>query len=926
MTIESGTCLSHYEIVSTIGVGGMGEVYRARDRKLNREVAIKVLPETLAQDPDRLARFQREAQVLALLNHPNIAHIYEIGEHNDRHFIAMEFIDGETLTMKLHRDKDPLSTLLGVLSHIAEGLAKAHAAGVVHRDLKPDNVIIARDGYAKILDFGLAKLIEPHSSPIASGANEDAVTAIMQGQPLSAAGTVMGTVGYMSPEQAQGKTLDQRSDIFSFGCILYEVATRRRPFEGDSAIDTLHKIIYETPPPIADFNSAAPADLQRIARRCLAKDPDKRYQTIRDLANDLEDLGQEIKSASEAEWSIPPKTAAAFSVSGVGAGFQVVRTTSSAEFIISMVNQHKGGIVALLVLLALAAFGYVIYDSSLRTGPAVTHFLDMKITRVTSEGNVESTAVSPDGKYIAYSMEQSGKRSLWTKHLGTGSRVQIVMPVESLAMNAGTFSGDGGYVYYTRADEQNPQGALYRVPVLGGASKKILDDVAQPVSISPDGKRLAFQRIRRSGAVDEIFLANVDGTGEHRLVEIREPQWLTGGMAAWSPDGQMLCLGYGNGKAMVLAVVSVADGTLRPITSREWLFIGSVEWFADGSGVAFTAREQVLGAIQIWQASYPLGEVRRITNDLNSYAAYGLSLTANGRGIVTVQGDPMSNIWVAPDGDASRARAVTTRKNVQEGHYAVAWTPQGQLLYDSDANGKSSIWVVNSDGSEPKPLTDGTADDYAPQPSPEGRTIIFGSRRTNLYEIWRMDSDGANPKQLTEETGVPTFSVSPDGHWVIYSPFVGGIRKVSVDGGPPVELVAHGDQRNPQMSPDGKLVAYLFNDKHTKGPKIAVINSEGGAPVKTFDLPVTSGSAYESFSLLYRGFHWSPDGRALVYINTLDGVSNLWRQPLDGGKPAQITDFKSDLIYNFAYALDGRTLAFARGSHTRDGVLINDVK
>jgi Tol biopolymer transport system component len=582
---------------------------------------------------------------------------------------------------------------------------------------------------------------------------------------------------------------------------------------------------------------------------------------------------------------------------------------------------------AAVIAVAVAAAAYVAYHFTRATTPAALHFQSVKLTRLTAEGNVESVAISPDGKYISYSLEESGRRSLWTKHPATASRVQIVAPAEALAMNASTFSRDGGYVYYTKVDEQNPQGALYQVPVLGGASKKILADVAQPVSISPDGRQLAFQRLRRAGIADEIFLANVDGTGERRLLEVREPQWLVGGAVAWSPDGRSLVTGYGDGKVMVLAVVSVAEGTLRPITSRGWLFIGSVGWLADGSGVVFTAGEQVLGALQIWHASYPQGEVRRVTNDLNSYATYSLSVTADARAIVSVQGDPISNIWVAPNGDASRVRVVTIRKNVQEGHYAVAWTPDGKLLYDTDANGKSSIWVVNEDGSDPKPLTDGAADNYAPQASPDGRTIIFGSRRTDLYQVWRMDSDGGNPRQLTEETGVPTFSVSPDGRWVIYSPFIGGIRKVSVDGGPPVELLAEGDKRNPQLSPDGRLLAYFFNDEQTKRPKLGVINAEGGAPVKTFDLPVTSGGIYESgFSSLYRGFHWSPDGRSLVYVNTLSGVSNLWRQPLDGGKPVPVTDFKSDLIYNFAYAPDGRTLAFARGSHTRDAVLISEPK
>lgn len=620
-------------------------------------------------------------------------------------------------------------------------------------------------------------------------------------------------------------------------------------------------------------------------------------------------------------------SAAAATTHSLGMPRELVAARASGPgYVVDRITRHKAAALFALII-ACAGLAYAVYHFTRASKSAAVHFQSVKLTRLTAEGNVESATVSPDGKYIAYSLEESGRRSLWTKHPATGSRVQIVPPAEGLAMNASTFSPDGSYVYYTKVDEQNPQGALYQVPVLGGTSKKILTEVSQPVSISPDGKQLAFQRLRRRATTDEISLVNVDGTGERRLLEVAEPQWLVGGNAAWSPDGRLLAVGYGDGKAMTVAILSVADGTLRAITERGWLFVGSMAWLSDGSGVAFTASEQVLGAMQVWQVSYPQGEVSRITNDLNSYAAYSLSLTADARGIVSVQGDPISNIWVAPDEDSTRARAVTSRKNVQEGHYGVTWTPNGKILYDSDANGKSSIWIMNADGSDPKPLTDGAADDFAPEVSPDGRTIIFGSRRSNLYEVWRMDLEGGNPKQLTEETGVPTFSVSPDGRWVIYNPFIGGIRKVSVDGGSPIILVAEGDWRNPQVSPDGQLLAYFFNDAETKRPKLAVIKFNGGAPVKTFDLPVTSGGTYEfGFSLLYRGFRWAPDGRALVYNNTLSGASNLWRQPLDGGKAVQITDFKSDLIYNFAYSHDGRTLAFARGSHTRDAVLISEVK
>jgi len=293
MALAAGTRLERYEIRSQIGVGGMGEVYLARDTKLERIVALKLLPADLASDHERMRRFVQEAKTAAALNHPNIAHIYDIGEAQGTNFMTMEFIDGDTLRAKIHRDKTGLRKLLEYLTQVARGLAKAHAAGIVHRDLKPDNIMITGDGYAKILDFGLAKLVEPQqlSSPGRDSINETA-TLLISAPQHSTPGMVLGTLGYMSPEQAQGKVqkVDHRSDIFSFGCLLYEAATMHRPFEADSAIDTLHKIVYEPAPPIRDFNPVAPPSLQRIVRCCLAKDPEERFQNIRDVALELEDV------------------------------------------------------------------------------------------------------------------------------------------------------------------------------------------------------------------------------------------------------------------------------------------------------------------------------------------------------------------------------------------------------------------------------------------------------------------------------------------------------------------------------------------------------------------------------------------------------------------------------------------------------------
>src|SRR2546421_11962530 len=307
MTIAAGTKLGRYEIRTKIGAGGMGEVYLAQDTKLDRKVALKILPAEVAVDRNRMERFVREAKAAAALNHPNIAHIYEIGEHDGTNFIAMEYIDGVTLREKIHRDRVPLSKLLKYLIQVAEGLSKAHAAGIVHRDLKPDNIMITRDDYAKVLDFGLAKLVETERSLGVSSAQASEVgTRIMAQQSL--AGMVMGTAGYMSPEQAQGKVkeIDQRSDIFSFGCILFEAATGHKPFEGQDLLDSLHKIVHAPTPQIKETNANAPNELQRIVRRCLAKDPDECYQTIKDVALELKEVRQGMAGAAELDTTVPP--------------------------------------------------------------------------------------------------------------------------------------------------------------------------------------------------------------------------------------------------------------------------------------------------------------------------------------------------------------------------------------------------------------------------------------------------------------------------------------------------------------------------------------------------------------------------------------------------------------------------------------------
>jgi len=402
-SISPDTIIGPYRIVSQIGEGGMGEVYLAEDSRLQRKVALKILPSEMAANLDRMRRFKQEATAAAALNHPNIAHIYEIGESDGTNFIAMEFVEGVTLREKIHRERTELRKLLRYLQHVAEGLAKAHAAGIVHRDLKPDNIMITQDGHAKILDFGLAKLIEPQQPPginnLSTG--EDA-TAILQ---HSTPGVIMGTVGYMSPEQAQGKTkeIDQRSDIFSFGCILFEAATGKKPFEGDSMVKSLHSLIYEPTPQIKDLNPSAPAELQRIVRRCLEKDADDRYQAIREVAIELKHLRRELEAGADFDTTVPPPTRTA-TMPNTDSGSTIKSTAavsgsmppvlSSAEYVVQEVKQHKL-MVAIALMILIGSVVFTVYY--LRAGKSEVAIHSIAVLPLQNKSSDADTEYLSDG-------------------------------------------------------------------------------------------------------------------------------------------------------------------------------------------------------------------------------------------------------------------------------------------------------------------------------------------------------------------------------------------------------------------------------------------------------------------------------------------------------------------------------------------------
>ena len=926
--LESNQTISHYRILNKIGEGGMGEVYLAEDSRLHRKVALKILPAELAQNKDRMRRFEREAQAAAALNHPNIAHIYETGEHDGTPFIAMEFIDGVTLREKIHREQAALQKLLRFLQHTAEGLAKAHAAGIVHRDLKPDNVMITRDGHAKILDFGLAKLIEP---PPTTGADSSEVATAVLPQ-HSTPGAVMGTIGYMSPEQAQGRTteIDQRSDVFSFGCILYEAITRHKAFEGKDAIDSLNKIIREQPQPVTDFVPDASYDLQKLIRRCLQKDPDERYQTIKDVAIELKELRRELESTSSVQsaastTSPPEQSGERVSSSGDSVVSVSTSTTpstpSSAEYLVNQIKRHKVAVVMTicLVMIAVGAVGFGVYKFAFKK-EAARSFESMKITKLTDTGKAGSAAISPDGKYVVYVKRDGGQQSVWVRHIATGSNVQIIASAE-VEYERMTLSPDGSYIYLRKKEKGETNPALYQVPVLGGEQKKLNSNVGSPVTFSPDGKRIAF--VRNAQGASTILIANADGTAEQPLATLKSPLVFNASGLAWSPDGTVIAAGgpdYDGGRHYKMVAIQVEGGAIKQIGSQQWFDTGRVAWLADGSELVSICKELGSNIAQVYQISYPGGEVRKITNDLNSY--YDLSLTADSGSMVTVQEDRVANIWLAPGGDASRARQLTLGSARREGILGLRWTPDGKIVYSS-FGGLPSIWIMNGDGSNQRQLTQGGTQ---PTVSPDGRYIIFGANSTRNVE--RMDIDGGNPKQLTSRIGYP--SVSPDGRWVVYGGGITGeaqLWKVSIDGGESVPITDKGYYSNqPSVSPDGKSIACAYREQESSPWRIAIVPFEGGRPAKVLDAP----AGYATVVIHVRAgrevpqpLHWLPDSRSLAYIVTRDGVSNIWSVPIAGGAPKQLTNFTTDQIAWFDLSRDGKPTLFSRGATTRDVVLIS---
>ncbi|MGD0458006.1 MAG: protein kinase [Terriglobia bacterium] len=926
--------ISHYRIVEKLGSGGMGVVYKAEDTKLSRFVALKVLPPQLPHEPQAFERFKREARAAAALNHPNICTVHEIGEHEGRPFIVMELVEGKTLKHLIEsgtrgarpagqgerRSPLPLDGLLELAIQIADALDAAHAKGIIHRDIKPANIFVTTRGQAKILDFGLAKLgATPKAVAEAVGATAMLTMGAAE-EHLTHAGATVGTVAYMSPEQARGEELDARTDLFSFGAVLYEMATRRQAFSGASTAIIFTAILRDEPPRPSQVNPELPEELDRIITKALEKDRDLRCQTAAELRADLKRLQRDTSfgrsGSSPVGIASSPQTAVRTPLPPTAVVTPPLQGESSdSQAIAGLVKRHKKAVIALTAagMVIAAVLIYALYHAASHAPvpPAALEY-----TRVTGSGDVWRADISPDGKYVAYVRETAGKQSLWLKQLATGSDVQIATLGEDECPGL-AFSADGSYVYFVRQDPLKPKGDLYQVPSLGGTPRKILAGMSGPPAFSPDGQRVAF--VRDTFSEDSLLTASLDGSAQRVLASYKAPEGISPYCAAWSPDGQTLAFGH-NTPQPVLTTIGAEGATAQPVAGAHLVGIQDLTWLPGSrhlivAGLPLGA--SAVASAQLYEVSVEGGEVRQITHDLWMYT--GIRASADAKTLLALQDQILATIQVAAPGKESEARPLSAENQNHDGRWGLAWTPDGKIVYYSTPSGHVDLWEMGADGSNPQRLTSNGASSASFQPavSLRGGFIAFTRWDRSGENIWSMDMDGGNLKQLTEGKEDLHPAISQDGRWVVFIRVQGGkytLMKVSSAGGSASQLADY-NSTWPSVSPDGKWIACFYFPGQDQPASLAMVPFAGGQPTKVFPLPVTNAPP----------FLWTPDGRAISFINSVNGVDNVWEQPLAGGPPQPVTHFTSDRIFYFDWSRDGR-LALSRGTDQTDAVLIKNFR
>jgi Tol biopolymer transport system component len=870
---QAGQTIAHYRLIEPLGAGGMGIVYKAEDVRLHRFVALKLLPGDIASDGSALARFRREAQAASALNHPNICTIYDVGESDGAAYIAMEYLDGAPLDRVINGRPVPFETLVAIGTDVADALAAAHAAGILHRDVKPANIFVTSRGSAKILDFGIAR--------IDSAANEHVERVTMTA--LTTPGTTMGTVAYMSPEQVRGADVDARSDLFSFGCVLYEMATGVRPFRGDTPGVIFDAILNREPTPPIQLNGSLPFELDRVIRKAVEKDRDVRFQSAGEIRADLKRLARGSATVESA-----PRA----------------RTNTARAVALTAV--------AVLVLAAAAAAVWRLRPSPPRP------FAEYRIAQVTNTGNAGVSAVSPDGKFIVNAQLGDGVQSLWLRNVPTGSDTAIASP-QPVIYGSVAFSPDGNYVYFRRTNgaTANLQ-TLYRQPVLGGEPQRLVTDIDTPIGFSPSGDRIAFGRANNPepGKV-AIIIAAADGTNERILLTAPISAAYTSA-PSWSPDGRQIAYteNFLKGALGRLSIADVATGQTRVLFSTNDATLFDPVWTRDGRTllVLSGSRRSAGTQRQISAISYPSGVIRPITNETNAYS--GLRMSGDGHSIVTVQTRIRERIDVMPAGggpETAASELVTARERLA----GISWTPDGEVLF-----ARGNRIIAERPGGTERTVFTGDPDSSlsAPFACAGGRQLVFlwlfrpgGSTQ----QLWRVNADGTNATALVDSDRVFGPTCSPDARWVAFT-HAAAINRISLAGGTPEQLGQYVVQSGTDYSPDGRTIAAIALVRSTQ-PSVAarrmlVLLTPGSEP-RLLDTEQNFAGGNVRFTR---------DGSGVAYAVRQKAADQIVIQPLDGSPHLTVTAFTGGRILSFAWSPDGQSLALTRGYADSDVVLLTD--
>jgi serine/threonine protein kinase len=931
--MKPGIVVSHYRVLEPLGSGGMGLVYKGEDTRLGRFVAIKFLSADLETDKAALERFQREARAASSLNHPGICTVHDIGDYTDergivRPFLVMELLEGQTLRERISGRPIQVDALLEYAIQISDALDAAHARGIIHRDIKPANIFITMRGQAKILDFGLAK-----TTPTRTFSEHGAETASLDADPASEAvitspGAALGTVAYMSPEQARGEPLDARTDLFSFGAVLYEMATGVRPFTGATPPVIFDAIFHEVPAPPSTRNPAIPPKLDEIIVKELEKDRDLRCQTAAELRADLKRMKRESESTR-----VTPSTQAAVSATHAPPASSATSARVDPASVAPPRPTTKRILTLLVPLVALALAAALAYHLFIGHKQEFS-LANMTITQFTTLGNVYNASISPDGKWVAYETHDGGQYTIWVRQTATGSSVQIVAP-DPKHLWGMTFSPDGNYIYYVR-DVKVGRRALFQIPSLGGTPQQVINDVDGPVTFAPDGKRIAFVRFpsAASGATAEsqLVTANIDGSGEHVLANRGGNSRFHMAGPAWSPDGKVIAIpitnSYADARQEELETIDSASGHETPLGTGKWRSYSGLAWLPDGDHLALTASAGGFINSQIWLLPYPDGEAERVTRDLNFYQ--GTSITADGSMAVTVQLSIFGSLWIAPTRDASltgEAKEIVTHKGEEQGTGGVAWLADGRILHSFYAGGEQKLAILSPENQKDE--------DFASQSGNyitsvhtcgEGKSIVFTVADATGTGIWYAEV-GGSARKLVHGDAIEASTCTPDGKTVVYQDAQtqhGALWKVSTEGGSPAQI-SEEQLAWPAVSPDGRFIAASCCSGATGMPRLGILPIEGGLVSASYDLPAGfQASPIRQVS----GLAWTPDGSGVTYLVKQNGVDNIWFQPVDlkthgAAEPRQVTHFPSEMIWSYAWSADGKQIVISRGHSSTDAVLIS---